>query len=80
MDTIRSFRFQSPLPEIAIADVIASVVAISLTFIYVADMNVSTALGAGALLTFPLAILVHWLLEVPTELNYQLGISSKPNQ
>lgn len=32
----------------------------------------------GALLAIPVGILVHYILDIPTRLNYYLGISCEP--
>ena len=68
---IRSFR----IFNIAFFDVIASVLVMELIM---ARYNIPH--GVGAVAAIVLGIIVHWMIGIPTELNYKLGISGPPER
>jgi hypothetical protein len=60
---------------IALFDLILSLIVVELLFRIIFKMK-----WIGLLLTIPIAILVHYLFNIPTTLNYYLGLSDKPSQ
>ena len=71
---LRSYRVK----EIAIFDYASAVLGIFLLCFYWFETSLSKGIFCGAVLAFPIGILVHYVFGVKTTLNYKLGLSDKP--
>lgn len=69
--SLRSYRVY----EIALFDVIIAIIGMVILANYL-NINVLYA----ALSAIPIGIIVHQILGINTELNYKLGLSSKPDR
>lgn len=76
-DSLRTLRSFRPVGNIAAFDTIVSYVVALILIRYFYKGRRSPYLLA--LLVFPLGIAVHWVLSIPTQLNYRLGISERPD-
>ena len=81
MLAIRKYR----LFNIAIFDVVASIIGIIIIFIiaknkYYKNLQTKNFILAALVVTFPLAIFFHIIFGVNTQLNYELGLSNKPER
>jgi ABC-type protease/lipase transport system fused ATPase/permease subunit len=68
IDSLRKPR----ISNIALFDVIVSIIAVRYIAVF---YNYSPWYG---LLAIPIGIIIHYMFDINTELNYKLGISDKP--
>jgi hypothetical protein len=70
--------------EISLFDVILAWIGLYFTFVIyqkikpITYQDINNPAEMATLLLFPVSILSHVIFNVPTELNYKLGISKKP--
>jgi hypothetical protein len=75
IDYLRSFR----IVNIAIFDMTMSIVILAVLLRWLFPSRpMHFAIAWTMVLVLPIAIFFHWWFQVPTMLNYYLGISGKP--